>query len=89
MFLLKLLSRHDGCHRQEDNLEVVPKGAVGQIVEIHAQALEHLFHRIGITVVEGGGREDSRAHQVDVPVVGVLLHNLFGKVGAFGAGAYE
>lgn len=89
LFCLELLSRYNGCHGQEDDLEVVVQRTVGQVFQVHAQALEHLFHRIGISVVESGRRENAWTHQIDVLVIGVLLHNLLCKVGTLRTGTYE
>lgn len=57
-----------------------------QIKKIVAQATEHLLDGVGIAVVEGGVRSDTRADLIEVAITGIALHNLVDVELALGTG---
>ena len=76
LMLSELFSRYNLKERHPENLDVEAPRAVLQIKKVVAQAAEHLLDGVGIAVVEGGVRSDSRTDLVEVAITGIALHNL-------------
>lgn len=74
--LSELLPKHNSkeCHPKDFKIE--SPGAVLQIEEIVAQATEHLLDGVGIAIVEGGVRGDTRTDLVEVAITGIAFHDL-------------
>lgn len=86
MDLLELLPKYNSKERHPKNLEVEAPGTVLQIKKIVAQATEHLLDGVGIAVVEGGVRGDTRTDLVEVAITGIALHDLVDVELALGTG---
>ena len=72
----EFLSEDNVDEGEEDNFDVEPPRSVFQIFQIHLQTLQHLFHGVGIAVVDGCHRRDARTNLVETFVSRIVLHNL-------------
>ena len=58
-------------------------------MKVHREALKHLLHRVGITVVDCSVGSDARTHLIEKFVAHVVLHNLVDEKLSLGAIPYE
>ena len=87
--LLEFLSENYVGECLPEHLDVEPETAVAQVVEVVFQAAQHLVHRVGIAVLEGGIGGDAGTYLIQVVIARVLLHYLVYEELALGAVSYE
>ena len=73
----------DAEERLHQDLDVEPERAVLQIVEVHLQADEHLLHRVGIAVMQGGIAGYTGPKGIESFVTRIVFHNLVDVVFPF------
>lgn len=88
-FMLELFSAHDADERLGNDAGIKSQRPALQIVSIHMQTDQHLFHSIGIAIIEGGFRRQSGPHLIDEHIAGVVGHNLVDIKPALRTGAYK
>ncbi len=85
----EFLSEDDGHGSLPDDAQVYGEGTCAEIVEVVVETAEHFLQCVGVAVVEGGVREESRTYFVEVDVGRVYCHNLVNEILAFGTRTYE
>ena len=86
---LEPLAKHDMEEGGDENLDVGPQTLVLQIVEVVVEAAQHLFHGVGVAVVQSGIGSNSGANGIEFGIARIVLHNLVDIEFAFGTVANE
>ena len=58
-------------------------------MKVHREALKHLLHRVGITIVNRSVGSDARTHLIEKFVAHIVLHNLVDEILSLGSVAHE